>query len=214
MSKENEQTIEIYEKFGDKYLNRNAENLKDNPKAKADNDRHIQQLKKYLRGLPKDAKIFEIGSADGRDAKFFQSFGYENITVSDATNYFLKLLKEKGFSPIKFNLITDDFPKKYDFIYCWAVLVHFTKDEAKQAIKKMFDALNANSRIALCVQYDNSCTEAWLDKNGKIGAKRYFSYWTKDELQKCLEQAGFNNITIDAQESTRSCWLECYAEKH
>lgn len=213
MSKENEQTIEVYEKFGDKYLDRNIEDIKNNQRAKINNKRHIKQLKKYLDGLPKDSKIFEVGSAGGRDVRAIQTFGYTNITVSDVANYFLELLRKEGFSPVRFNLITDDFLEKYDFIYCWAVLVHFTKSEAKQAIKKMFEALNDNGRIALCVQSRDGYEEAWMDRDGRIGAKRYFSYWTKNELQDYMREVGFKNIEIESNIGTKSHWLECCAEK-
>lgn len=213
MSKENEKTIEVYEQFGDRYLSRNKNDIETNLKAKSNNDRHVEQLKKFLDGLSKDAKIFEIGSAGGRDTKIIQSFGYKNIVVSDVANYFLNLLRKEGFSPIKFNLITDEFLEKYDFIYCWAVLVHFTKDKAKTAIKKMFDALNDSGRLALCVQCRDGVEEDWADRDGRIGAKRYFSYWTKDELYECMKEADFSNIEIESHEGTRSCWLECCAER-
>lgn len=122
-------------------------------------------------GLPKGSKIFEVGSTGGRDAMAIQTLGYTNITVSGVT---LGLLEQQGFLPLKFNLITDDFTEKYDFICCWAVLVHFAKSEAKQAIRKMFEALNNNGRIALCVQSRDGYEEAWMDRDGRIGAKRYF----------------------------------------
>lgn len=213
MSRENSETIEVYEKYGDKYLERNAKDIINNPKAKADNDEQIRRIKRYLVGLDKNAKIFEIGSASGRDAKTFQSFGYQNIIVSDAANYFLDILKKEGFSPLKFNLITDDFDNKYDFVFCWAVLVHFKKDEAKTAIKKIFNALNDNGRIALCVKRKEKFEENWDDFGGKIGAKRYFSYWDKNELLDCMKKTGFKNILIETTDGARSNWLECYAEK-
>ena len=213
MSKENELTIEVYEKFGDKYLDRNTEDVKNNQRARINNDRHMRQLEKYLYGLSKDSKIFEIGSASGRDAKLIRALGYTNITVSDVANYFLKLLRKEGFSPIRFNLITDDFSEKYDFIYCWAVLVHFTKNEAKQAIKKMFETLNNNGRIALCVQSRDGYEEAWMDRDGKIGAKRYFSYWTKNELQDYMREVGFKNIEIESNIGTKSHWLHIFSVK-
>ncbi|MBR6965393.1 class I SAM-dependent methyltransferase [Ralstonia pseudosolanacearum] len=213
MSTENEKTIEVYEKFGDKYLARNEEATKNDPRAKKDDARQKELLKTYVENLPKDAKIFEVGSAGGRDAKYLRSLGYENIAVSDVANYFLKKLEDEGFTPVKFDLIKDDFNDKYDFILCWAVLVHFTKDEAKAAILKMSEALNPGGRIALCVKHKEGHEEDWADFNGQIGAKRYFSYWNKDELESCMKESGFKNIDIKQHGGARACWLECCAEK-
>lgn len=213
MSKENEKTIEVYEKFGDKYLERNRNAVKNDIQAKKDSMRQKELFKTYTKGLPKDAKIFEIGSAGGRDAKYLQSLGFKNIVVSDVANYFLNKLKDEGFSPIKFDLINDEFDNKYDFILCWAVLVHFTKDEAKNSIKKIHEALNGSGRVALCVKHKEGHEEEWADHQGQIGAKRYFSYWNKDELEDYMKETGFKNIEIRQHGGARACWLECYAEK-
>ena len=88
MSKENELTIEVYEKYGDKFLDRNAEDIKNNQRTRMNNSRYMRQLEKYLHGLSKNPKILEIGSASGKDVKAIQALGYTNITVSDVTNYF------------------------------------------------------------------------------------------------------------------------------
>lgn len=213
MSIENDQTIEVYEKYGAKYLARNAEALKDNPQAKKDDEWQRGLISSFVDGLSKDARIFEVGSAGGRDAKFMRELGYKNITVSDAANYFLPLLEKEGFSPIKFNLIKDEFKDKYDFILCWAVLVHFTKREAKDAIKKMFDALDEHGRIALCVKHKDGHEEEWEDFRGMIGAKRFFSYWDKAELEDFMKESGFKNITVHQRGGARACWLECFAKK-
>lgn len=211
MSKENEQTIEVYEQFGANYLARNADAVKENPAAKKDNERHVAQLKGFVEELPKDAKIFEVGSAGGRDAKLLRSLGYTNVTTSDVPEFFLNILKDEGFSPIKFDLIKDEFPDQYDFIYCWAVLVHFKKNEAIAAINKMFGALNDGGKIALSVKHKEGWEEEWKDQD--VGAKRFFSYWTEEELRECIEKAGFKEIEIEQYGGARACWLECSAKK-
>ena len=137
MSKENEQTIEVYEQYGQKYLDRNSADIINNSKAKRDDERQIELFKNYTQGFSSEATIFEVGSASGRDARTLMRLGFHNITVSDVAEFFIDYLKKNGFSPIKFNLITDDFPSKYDIILCWAVLVHFKKDEAIKSIKKL-----------------------------------------------------------------------------
>lgn len=213
MSKENEKTIEVYEEYGDKYLARNQAAIKNDPRAQKDDERQKQLLKEYTNGLSLDAKIFEVGSAGGRDAKTLFSLGFKNVIVSDVANFFLNKLKEEGFSPIKFDLINDEFSDKYDFILCWAVLVHFTKDEAKAAILKMQGALKDGGRLAFCVKHKEGHEEDWADFQGLMGAKRYFSYWDKDELENFIKECGFKNIKIEQHGGVRACWLECCTEK-
>ena len=94
MSKENEETIEVYEKFGDKYLVRDKNELNVNEQALKDDARQKKVIAGYVAGLPDDAEIFEVGSAGGRDAKYLRSLGYKNITVSDVAGFFLDELKK------------------------------------------------------------------------------------------------------------------------
>ncbi len=213
MSKENSDTIEVYEKFGDNYLSRNRSDTANDPKAAQDDAYQKEYIAKHTADLPKTAKIFEIGSASGRDAKTLQQLGFTNVTVSDVADFFIDHLKKEGFAPLKFNLITDEFPDSYDLIFCWAVLVHFKKPEVADAIQKIYAALNDSGRFIFSVKHKAEHEEEWADYKGKIGAKRYFSYWDKDEIENLLRNAGFKNVEIVQYGGARACWLQCCADK-
>lgn len=220
MSKENEKTIEVYEKYGAAYLERDKDALANNPKAQADDVYQRKILAQYMEGLPKDAKIFEVGSGSGRDATRLRELGFTNIVVSDVADFFLEHLRTQGFNPVKFNLISDDFTKKYDFILCWAVLVHFTKEEARAAIVKMYEALSSGGRLAFCVESKVKSDPAdgasapvaadgeWADFKGKIGAKRYFSYWTLEEVREFCDNLGLRALNLSERTGARASWIE------
>lgn len=212
MSIENDKTIEVYEQFGQNYLDRNKRDLETNPHYQEDVRRRREYLANATASLPKDAKIFEVGSASGQEIKTLQSLGFTNITASDVADFFIKNLQKEGLSPIKFNLITDEFPDSYDFIRCSAVLVHFKKDEAKAAIAKMFSALNPGGICSFSVKHKEGHAEEW-QYDDQIGAERYFSYWDKDELEACVRKCGFTDIDIEQQGGARACWLACNARK-
>lgn len=200
MSIENQKTLKAYEQYASKYLGQDTSNA---DKLKQD------MLKKCLADIPKDAKIFEIGSAGGKDAEFFRSLGYKNITVSDVPSHFLNILKKKGFSPIRFNLIEDEFLDKYNLIYCWAVLMHFTKEEAKSSIRKMYNALESDGKILICVKTNKNKKEDWTDFQNEKQAKVYFSFWEEKELKNFLNDIGFQDIKIWRYGN----WLDCLARK-
>lgn len=199
MSQDNKNAIDMYEKHAGDYLVSNT--------TKADDAARAKMLTECLEGLPKDAKIFEVGSAGGNDAKFMQSLGYNNITVSDIAPSFLKALEGRGFKPIKFDLTSDDFTDKYDFIYCWAVLMHLKKDEARAGLSKIYDAINDGGRMVTCVKTGD--TEEEMVNFRESGDMIYYSYWTREEFESYLCELGFKNIRI--WEYNR--WLDCYAEK-
>ena len=107
MSIKNEKTINSYEKYAKEYVNqKNADS----------NDNIIKQkhamLSNCLKGVPKSGRLFEIGSGSGEDAAYIQSLGYSNLIVSDVADSFINILRKKGFSLIKFNLLKNDFPEK------------------------------------------------------------------------------------------------------
>ena len=203
MSINNEKTINSYEKYAKEYVNqKNADS----------NDNIIKQkhamLSNCLKGVPKSGRLFEIGSGSGEDAAYIQSLGYSNLIVSDVADSFINILRKKGFSPIKFNLLKNDFPEKYDFIHCWAVLMHFTKKEAGESIKKIYNSLIDGGKVLFCVKTSKDKAEGWKrlsEKDGEI----YFSFWSKDELELFLNQVGFKKIKIWGYGD----WIDCLAER-
>ena len=108
-------------------------------------------LDKSLFGLSKKARILELGSAFGRDASYITELGY-TVECSDATSAFVDLLNASGFNARILNVITDNLPLGLDLVVAHAVLLHFTRTETHQVIKKVFNALNANGTFAFTLK--------------------------------------------------------------
>ena len=213
MSTENQQTIDTYEKYGDAYIAQNSATTIDDPQIAAAAKFHQDYLIRQTTNLDKSAKIFEIGSAGGRDALFLKSLGFTDITTSDVVTPFLSALKANGFNAIKFNIITDNFPGQYDFILCIAVLIHLTKDETKSALAKIYDALADAGTFAFSIKESGKNDQAWKDfDQNAADSKRYFSYWTEDDIRATLAEIGFRNIAIK-RSGAHSSWLYCSAQK-
>ncbi|MCL2869780.1 class I SAM-dependent methyltransferase [Candidatus Saccharibacteria bacterium] len=201
MSRENEKTLEVYEQHIDKFVDRFSYDP---------NNYGGGWIDKSLHGLPKNAKLFEVGSGTGDLARYIISLGY-SIQTSDAANSFLKILKEKKLNPIKFNLIKDTFNYNYDYIVANAVLVHFTPDEVKTAIQQIFNALNQNGRFAFSVKYKAEHPNGELDNS--FGVPRYFSYWTPDEIKDVVKQTGFSKVEYVIFKGKRSNFICMTAQK-
>lgn len=73
-------------------------------------------MKTNIGMLPKGAKVFEIGSADGTNAKYIEKLGYE-ITASDIALDFINSIKSKDLKTIKFNVLENEFNEKYSAIF-------------------------------------------------------------------------------------------------
>jgi len=197
---ENKRTLEPYETQVQEYIDRTPQEVTSGVKNWID---------KVLDKLPRNASIFEVGSAFGRDAKYIESLGY-TVQRTDATHGFVKLLHTKGYTARDFNLITDEFDKPYDVIFADAVLLHFTRDEMELALQKVHTALAPKGRFAFSLIKGSG--EKW-SQNDKFKTPRFFCYWTESQITNALKQAGFRDIsmTVNTFGDDGTEWLQVVA---
>lgn len=197
MSRENQETLAVYEQHADDYLRANQLGYDRNPARMEEKRQNLQNwLATGIAELPQSATFFEFGSGDGDDVALFRELGAK-ITPSDASDSFLKVMRSKGLQPIKFNILTDEFPDTYDCIYSRRVLVHFTAEDTETALRKIFASLKPGGRYIFNVLNsagNRDLSEEWVDFPGDyaIGAPRYFKYWREDELSTLLQAVGFH----------------------
>ena len=205
MSETNNRTVESYNAHIQEYIDGTPHEVSGVVKDWLDGS---------LTDVPKDARILEFGSAFGRDAEYFAGLGYA-VECTDATPAFVDLLQQKGLDAKVLNTITDKLPQGLDFVLANAVLLHFTRDEASdeasQVIKKVFDALNINGKFAFTLKQGEG--EGWSEE--KLGAPRFFCYWTEPQIREVLESAGFGDVEISGDRATANAtWLQRVAKKN
>ena len=200
MSNSNEQTIQSYEEHIKEYIDGTPQAVEGVVK---------EWLDEAIMGLPKNAHILELGSAFGRDAAYLHDLGY-NVECTDATQAFVDLLNKKGFKARRLNAITDDLGGPYDFVLANAVLLHFTREETKQVLQKVFEALRPGGTFAFTLKQGEG--EKWSED--KLGAPRYFCFWTKEQIRQLIEAAGFTNVRVSGDKTTANAtWLQIIVRK-
>ena len=195
MSCENKKTLGVYERCADVYLN-NAikhDNL-DMIKAKKKKEKLEKFIKDAFSSLPIGSKILEIGSADGVNALYLKSLGYD-ITASDVSNIFLEKIKDQGLRAIKFDCLEGEFKEKYNGIFCWRVFVHFTYDDVMKLLERVYENLNDNGIFIFNAinreTRDVDCE--WVDFEGEyhMGEKRFYNYFRKEKLDDLISKTNF-----------------------
>lgn len=200
MSEANNRTIESYDGHVQEYIDGTPQEVSGEVK---------EWLDKSLTDLPKEAQILEFGSAFGRDATYLQSMGYA-VECTDATSSFVDLLQAKGFNARQLNAITDDLPQGLDYVLANAVLLHLTREETAQVLSKIHASLNEGGRFAFTLKDGEG--EEWSE--AKLGAPRYFCYWTQEQIGQYLSDAGFDNVDITGGVETKNAtWLQVIAKK-
>ena len=200
MSIENKKTLEIYNQKALEYIESGLILEKLNPeKTRRKKDKLENLIKNSFSSLPVGAKVFEIGSSDGKQAKYMSDLGF-NVTASSTAESFIIESKKLCPNTIKFDAIEDQFPEKYNGILCWRVFVHFTIEDSEIVIKKVYNSLEENGIFIFNAmnREDKGKDNEWVDFEGAyhIGADRYYNYYNKKDLDDIILKNGFKIINF------------------
>lgn len=212
MSIENKKTVEIYEEKAATYLKTTIEHDKlDEEKAKRKKEKLQNFIKENLEQFKKGSKVFEIGSADGENAKYIKELGY-NVTASDIADAFIDETKSKIENTIKFNVLEDDFKDKYSAVFAWRVFVHFTKEDLDITLNKVYKALENGGVFIFNImnRETRDCDEEWVDFPNEyhMNAERYYKYFSEKEVNELIQKTNFkiNSFHKEGGES-KNKWL-------
>ena len=212
MSIENKKTVEIYERKAATYLKTTIEHDKlDEEKAKRKKEKLQNFIKENLEQFKKGSKVFEIGSADGENAKYIKELGY-NVTASDIADAFINETKSKIENTIKFNVLEDDFKDKYSAVLAWRVFVHFTKEDLDITLNKVYKALENGGIFIFNImnRETKTCDEEWVDFPNEyhMNAERYYKYFSEKEVNELIQKTNFkiNSFHKEGGES-KNKWL-------
>ena len=212
MSIENKKTVEIYERKAATYLKTTIEHDKlDEEKAKRKKEKLQNFIKENLEQFKKGSKVFEIGSADGENAKYIKELGY-NVTASDIADAFIDETKSKIENTIKFNILEDDFKDKYSAVFAWRVFVHFTKEDLDITLNKVYKALENGGIFIFNImnRETRDCDEEWVDFPNEyhMNAERYYKYFSEKEVNELIQKTNFkiNSFHKEGGES-KNKWL-------
>ena len=218
MSKENKKTVEIYERKAATYLKTTIDHDKLDPeKAKRKKEKLHNFIKTNLDSFEKGSKVFEIGSADGENAKYIKELGY-NVTASDIAEAFINESKSKVENTIKFNVLEDEFKDKYVAILAWRVFVHFTKEDLELTLNKVYNALEEDGVFIFNImnRETKTCDEEWVDFPNEyhMDAERYYKYFLKEEVDSLISKTDFKIKSFHMEGGdNKNKWLVYVLEK-
>ena len=163
----------------------------------------------FLRYLPKDAYILDLGCGSGRDTLAFKNKGYQ----VDAIDYSLELVKkatELTGVPIRYqSFYTLDDQNKYDGIWACASLLHCMREKLPEVLERILEALKSNGICYMSFKYGNTDRE----KEG-----RSFTDLNEQQahnLLKQIDQALLLQqwITVDKRPERTEEWLNILIRK-
>ena len=192
-------TIEEYEKKAEEY-SKTRQNI--DPKLRETADFFIKHLK--------GKKILDVGCGSGRDSQYFAERGLQVIGI-DAVKAFIKIAKSK-VPKAKFKLMDmrklEFLGNSFDGLWASASLLHIPKAEAKQTIEEFKRVLKPNGILFIGVKQGEG--ERFVQEDNM---ERFFAYYTKEELEKLIEETGFKILQTTIVEKGDAIWIRTIATK-
>lgn len=185
MEHPSDKTIETYRQNFNKYVERTP--------AEPTTD-FKEWMDSFVSHVPKGGAILEIGSASGRDARYFSGKGFK-VVCTDIIPEALQKLSDDGFETAEFDFRNDpksEWVGKFDGFFANAVLLHAPPDVFENALKNVSAVLKENGVAALSLKTGEG-EEITLEK---MDAPRYFCYHTESEIRELLGKLPFEIISL------------------
>lgn len=194
MENHNDLTIKTYREGFQKYEERTPTEASGEFKEWMDN---------FTGLLPPNGKVLELGSATGRDARYFASKGYK-VTCTDIIPEALNKLSEEGFETSEFDFRSEpkeEWLHQFDGFFANAVLLHAPKDVFEKAVANIAKVLKKDgvAGFSLKTGSGEEITEEKMD------APRYFHYHNEEEIRNLLSDMPFEIVSISHADNGK--WL-------
>lgn len=171
--------IDNYDDIAKEYVNEFFEDTSDN--------KYIDIFLNSLNGK----KILDVGCGNGKDCKYILEKGF-NINGIDLSIGMLNIAKEKvpncNFEIMDITKIT--YPNdSYDGIISNCSLFHIPVEELPKTLKSFKRVLKPDGKLLLILQEGNG--ETMVEEPYRPGIYIYIKYFSKNEIQKLLQEYGF-----------------------
>lgn len=157
----------------------------------------------FISHLPKNASVLELGSATGRDARYFASKGLA-VTCTDIIPEALEKLSSEGFETSEYdfrNEPSESWHDCFDGVFANAVLLHAPDEILWKSLANIFKILKTGG--AAGISFKNG--DGQEISNEKMDAPRYFKYHRENEIIKLLSTFPFEIAKVEQSENEK--WI-------
>jgi SAM-dependent methyltransferase len=160
--------------------------------------------------LPPGARVLEIGSGSGRDARALEEVGL-SVRRTDITPAFVQLLRESGYEADVVDPLVDDLSDPaapgttYAGVWADASLLHVEREDLPRVLSRLADATEPGGVLFVGVKEGDG--EGW-SLHGNVSAPRFFTYWREEPLRSALTGAGWRVTSAERDVGSRGeGWL-------
>jgi ubiquinone/menaquinone biosynthesis C-methylase UbiE len=183
------------------WYNQNAEKYADSTEKQAS----PEQLKDFVSYLPKNSRVLDAGCGSGRDTKLLTELGAtaEGIDLSSGLinearkRYPTLVFKEGNFLQLPYH------DNSFDGVWAHASLLHLENTEdVKTALGEFRRVLKQNGVLHVLVKAQTGQAKTAVVSDSLSQHDRFFQYFTQDELNTLLNEAGFTGFKVKQYKET------------
>lgn len=154
--------------------------------------------------------VLDVGSGPGRDALLLKERGLD-VTCIDASQAMIELCKEKGLCAIAADFEELPFDDgKFHGVWAYTSLLHTPKAEVNKPMSEISRVLQPGGILGLgLIEGDQ---ELYRESSG-MNRPRWFSFYTKEEIEALLEKHGFEVLHFDQFKPASKNYLHFLAKK-
>jgi ubiquinone/menaquinone biosynthesis C-methylase UbiE len=179
-----------------------------------------EDLEKFIKHLPRNARVLDVGCAAGRDSALFAKRGFEVVGI-DLSENLLKIARVKypEIEFIKMDMRRLEF-KDGTFYGIWAnaSMLHLPRNDVSQALSEFHRVLKAGAILHVGVKRGEG--GGHTDDQYAAYERRYFTYFQLEEMEQLVREAGFEIIDsfIDNPSKRKAGsrnidWVKVFARK-
>lgn len=170
-------TLDYYNKNSEEYFNSTL------------NVDMTNTYKPFLKLVPKDGKILDLGCGSGRDSMNFMKLGYEVTAVDGSKELAKKASALLGKEVIASTFEELELKEKFHGIWACASLLHIKREDLKTVLNNLYNNLEDNGVFYMSFKYGEK--EYVDDKN------RYFNCFTDESIISFInENTKFNILGL------------------
>ncbi|GEP40047.1 hypothetical protein NPS01_37100 [Nocardioides psychrotolerans] len=172
----------------------------------------------FAAALPRHARVLEIGSGSGRDARALEAHGI-SVRRTDITPAFVDALRADGVEADLLDPLTDDLrdpsrpgvPEPYDGVWANACLLHVARADLPLVLTRLAAATRPGGSVRLSLKEGDG--DGW-STHGSVTAPRRFVYWREQPLRDTLTSAGWSvDGLVHADGLRGESWLNVVAHR-
>ncbi|MCR4276461.1 MAG: class I SAM-dependent methyltransferase [Candidatus Parcubacteria bacterium] len=180
----------------------------------------VEGTDSFIKELSPGARVLDVGCGSGVKSKYLIDHGLK-VTGIDISEKLLDIARREA-SEGEFKVLSmmelDTMSEMFDGVFAQASLLHIPKKDAGDVVKKMTGRLVPGGFLYIAVKESREGKpDEGIEKENDYGYeyKRFFSYFTMNELESYLTDAGLEVILKlrNPNPSGKTVWLQIIARK-